>query len=278
MLKRLKRLALDPFPMRRTSLRIIRRFVRDDFDFKYRHGILERPHYAYIMFEGAKLAKSLGHSKISVIEFGVAGGAGLLAMERLADEIEKRIDIEFEIYGFDTGTGLPPPQDYRDLPYQWREGFFAMDVPSLKGRLKRAKLVIGDVKGTSQTFFSEFRPAPIAAVSHDFDYYSSTMDALKMFDRGPKRFLPRTFCYFDDIIGDSTALYNEYTGQLGAINDFNKANSMRKLCQVSYLLSDPIRQQWHHQIYAYHQFDHPDYCRFVAMENQQLPLGASSPE
>src|ERR1700722_8851083 len=84
MLKRLMRLALDPFPIRRTSLRIARGFAKDDFKFRYSHGLFDRPHYAYIMFEGAKLAKSLGHSKISTVEFGVAGGAGLLAMERLA--------------------------------------------------------------------------------------------------------------------------------------------------------------------------------------------------
>ena len=35
---------------------------------------IERPNYAYCMYNAAILAKQLGYSKISVIEFGVAGG------------------------------------------------------------------------------------------------------------------------------------------------------------------------------------------------------------
>lgn len=52
-------------------------------------------------------------SKISAIEFGVDGGNGLLAMENIAQEVEKEVPVEFEIYGFDTGSGLPEPIDYR---------------------------------------------------------------------------------------------------------------------------------------------------------------------
>jgi hypothetical protein len=82
------------------------------------------------------LAKRLGHSKISVIEFGVAGGNGLVNLEMHVSEIEKLLNVEIDIFGFDTGGGLPPPKDYRDLPYYWKPGYFAMDEEKLRKKLQ----------------------------------------------------------------------------------------------------------------------------------------------
>jgi len=48
-------------------------------------------------------------------------------------------------YGFDSGSGLPPPRDYRDMPYYFRAGLYQMDRQALERNLKLAKLVIGDV-------------------------------------------------------------------------------------------------------------------------------------
>ena len=70
------------------------------------------------MYNAAILAKQLGYSKISAIEFGVAGGKGLIIIEKHAQEIFDEIGIEFEIYGFDLEKGMPPSDDYRDLLYQ----------------------------------------------------------------------------------------------------------------------------------------------------------------
>ena len=47
---------------------------------------------------------------ISVIEFGVAGGAGLLSLERTAELVEARTKVQRGVHGFDTGVGLPNPQ------------------------------------------------------------------------------------------------------------------------------------------------------------------------
>ena len=41
-----------------------------------------------------------------------------------------------------------------------------------------------------------------------------------MKDNG-KFFLPSVFSYFDDIIGSEIELYNDYTGERLAINEFN---------------------------------------------------------
>src|SRR5690606_6371343 len=44
------------------------------YRFRVRIGAVPRPHYAYCVFSAAALAKQLGYPRISVIEFGVAGG------------------------------------------------------------------------------------------------------------------------------------------------------------------------------------------------------------
>src|SRR5207247_1089436 len=144
----------------------------------------------------ADLAKKLGYTEISVIEFGVAGGNGLVLLEKYAEEVAEEIGIAIQVYGFDTGAGLPPPDDYRDLPYHWQPGFFRMDEAALRERLRNARLILGDIRETSATFFDTHRPAPIAAVLHDMDFYSSTRVALDMFHADEKHRLPRIFCYF----------------------------------------------------------------------------------
>ena len=43
----------------------------------YFNGEGDRPHYGYTMMKAAMLAKNLGYSRVTIIEFGVANGAGL---------------------------------------------------------------------------------------------------------------------------------------------------------------------------------------------------------
>lgn len=66
----------------------------------------KRPQYIWGVLQGAALGKVLGIERISVIEFGVVGGAGLIAMERAAELAEGMVGIEIDIYGFDTGVGM----------------------------------------------------------------------------------------------------------------------------------------------------------------------------
>ena len=188
---------------------IIRKLKLGSFEFRLKINALKRMQYAYICFHAAKLGKKLGYKKISIIEYGVAGGQGLLILEEHIKEIEKYFDIEIDVYGFDTGEGLPDPIDYRDLPYHWKKGFYSMNQDVLKNKLTKAKLVIGDIENTSKTFFSKYNPAPIGAVIHDFDFYSSTKTALSMMNDNSDFFLPRVFSYFDDTIGSELELYND---------------------------------------------------------------------
>lgn len=271
-LRAIEYLMVEKTPLRSIAKRLIARLGLGSFEFRYRIEALQRMQYAYIMYQAAKLATKLRQPRISVLEFGVAGGAGLLWMERYAEEIERIFPVEIEIYGFDTGAGLPPPSDYRDLPYHWKEGFFAMDKAALETKLKRAKLVMGNVADTCATFVRDHNPAPIAAVAHDLDFYSSTVDGLKLFDVNTTHLMPRMFCYFDDTIGSDTELYSDFTGERLAIEDFNTANQMRKIAVPHYLRAREGLGTWRHQIWVCHLFDHPDYNRFVGEENQQLSL------
>ena len=81
------------------------------YELRLNYDWVARPWYGYSIFNAAKMAKSLGYERISIIEFGVAEGKGLVNIERHIEEIKKIVNIEFEVYGFDMGT----PQDF--LPH-----------------------------------------------------------------------------------------------------------------------------------------------------------------
>jgi hypothetical protein len=232
-------------------------------------GAVERPPYGYCMYNAALLARELGHKVVSAIEFGVAGGNGLVAAENHAREITRELGVQFQIYGFDGGEGLPPPTDYRDLPFLWQPGFYAMDQDALRRRLTAAQLVIGRVRQTCADFFARYDPAPIGCIFWDLDFYSSTVDAFQIFEGEDKYFLPRLSMYFDDIIGSE---HSDFTGERLAIADFNSRSQNVKISPDCGSRFQHIAQIWKHQIFVYHNFAHPDYCRFVGPQNQQKPL------
>lgn len=229
-------------------------------------GGLRKPFYAYGIFHGCQLAKKLGLPKVSVIEFGVAGGRGLLAMEKHAAAVEKLTGVSVEVYGFDTGEGLTPPKDYRDMPYRFATGNYKMDVDKLKERLSRAQLVLGDVKETVVDFLEKAQPAPIAFVSFDMDYYSSTMDAFAMFaaDKPDRFFLPRIYMYFDNIIGNELSMYNDFVGELAAISEFNSQNTEVKIAENRVFRNYSMNYNWYHQIYIMHRFRHELYGKYIS--------------
>jgi hypothetical protein len=258
-------------PFRTVFTVLLRKLGIGSFELRMALGSLERPHYAFLVYNAARLAKKLGHQRISVIEYGVAGGQGLLVLEKYAAKVEELFQVKIDVYGFDAGGGLPPPRDYRDLPYHWKTGMFRMDEKKLREKLQRATLVVGNIEDTSKTFFEQFNPAPIGALIHDFDFYSSTKTALEMLHASPSYYLPRVFCYFDDTIGTDTELYNDYTGERLAVNEFNEENRDIKLAQPYCFLSvaGPV---WHHQIWVCHFFKHAEYNTFVSLNDQQLPI------
>ena len=48
------------------------------YEERLEHSLVRRPQYGYCLYNAARLAKKLGHNRVSAIEFGVAGGRGLL--------------------------------------------------------------------------------------------------------------------------------------------------------------------------------------------------------
>lgn len=238
-----------------------------------RRGAVERPNYAYIVYQAAVLARRLDKKRISVLEFGVAGGRGLINLEMHAAKVEQLTGVAIDVYGFDTGEGLPPPVDYRDLPYVWQEAHFRMDREILEKQLTRSKLVIGLVADTVQTFAEKFDPAPIGAISFDLDYYSSTVEAFKVFDLPTKHWLPRAFVYFDDILGSDLGHVGEGVGVPLALAEFNAASNTRKLMTLPFLeYSYAPSKRWHRQIYSYCDFDHPDFNTYIMNTDRQLRI------
>lgn len=231
---------------------------------RFELSLIRKPMYGYCLYRGAQLAKRLGLDHVSAVEFGVAGGNGLIAMESHAAEIERITGVTISVFGFDSGEGLYAPADYRDMPYYFAPGHYKMDVEGLQARLSRAQLVLGDARMTFAEFTSAGHP-PIAAMSFDMDYYSSTIGVLEIAgqESSQKGFLPRTYCYFDDVTGYKTQDYNEFTGELLAIAEFNGTHESAKFARDRYFRARPFRPAWTEKLYTFHRFDHPEYGAYV---------------
>jgi hypothetical protein len=273
----LKSIAKRILPERAThTLRVLRRLLAQDSyppvpcDNTYpwlKHTFLElmkdevcarKPMYVWGVAQGAAQAKVLGIPRISVIEFGVAAGFGLVALEKIAENVEFRTGVGIDVIGFDTGVGLPRPEDVRDQPNMWFGGQLPMDRGALEAALRKAQLRIGNVKETVPSFV-ESNPAPVAFVSFDLDLYSSTRDSLALFQADYQFLLPRVVSYFDDIFGHS---YNEYCGERLAIAEFNGKDS-RKICPIyglrHFIPRSAIADLWPEGMFLAHFFEHPSY-------------------
>jgi len=248
-----------------------RRFPVGSVALRTRYGAWARPQYAYGVFHAAQQAKSLGLDGISVIEFGVAEGDGLIALESVAREVADHFGIRISVLGFDGGEGMPSASDYRDLPYVWAKGFYKMDQARLRKRLSRdTQLVIGGVRETVQTLAST--RDPIGFVAFDLDYYSSTTQALTAFDLPRSTRLPRVYCYFDDILYPEFACHNPWTGELCAIREFNEQHTEIKLSPLHLLRWMRVHPEpWNDQIYILHDFHHPLYSVNIMPRSPQTP-------
>ncbi|MFB6894476.1 hypothetical protein ACFCX4_34845 [Kitasatospora sp. NPDC056327] len=241
----------------------------------YRFGLVERPHYAYGVRRATESAARLGHRGVTVVEFGVAGGNGLLALTEHARYYAAATGVAVRVVGFDSGAGLPGTTDPRDLPYLFAPGFYTMDHDRLRARLDgAAELVIGDLAGTLpaylETHAGVLREHPVGFVALDLDYCSSTATALGLF-RGPghAHLLPRVTCYLDDLPGTIGRI-----GEAAAVEDFNAAHPGRPIGRVLGLRAfTPFDPPWADQIHVHHRLDHPDYARLeTGATGDQLPL------
>jgi hypothetical protein len=260
---------LNPF---RLFVAIWRALGVGPFWLRLKFDAVERPPYAYGIYWAAMQAKRLGLPRISVIEFGVAGGTGLVVMEQHAAAVERETGVGIEVYGFDRAVGLPEPSDYRDMPYFFRGGTFTMDEAALRARLTRAELVLGDVKNTVGGF-ANAAPAPIGFVAFDLDLYSSTRDAFALFSLPDDFLLPRVICYFDDIIGPDLFFGSADAGELLAIREFNAQHQSEKIEPIYGLETKRlVACPWAPQIFAFHRFTHRLYTAFISVGDHTFAL------
>ena len=211
-------------PPFRIATRLAVKVLPLSIESKSNWDVVAKPQYLVGLVHAAKEAKGQGVDRFCAIEFGVAGGFGLVELQRYAAEVERAFRIRIDVVGFDTGTGLPSfCGDHRDHPDLWREGDYPMDSESLRSRLTaRTELVLGKVRDTLPAFVQERQPSPVGFVSFDMDLYSSTVDALKIFTLPGKRLLNRVVVYFDDVY---TAIYHRRAGEYLAIQEFNDGQS-----------------------------------------------------
>jgi hypothetical protein len=116
--------------------------------------------------------------------------------------------------------------------------------------------------------------APVAFVSFDLDYYSSTCAALRLLEASEAMLLPRVVCYFDDVMGFT---YGEFNGERLAIADFNRMHETRKISPMfglKYFVPAPFADtMWVEQFWMAHIFDHSRYAeRDGLVRSPEMPL------
>jgi len=227
---------------------------------KIKFDLILRQNHAFALFDATEFAIQRNIKKITVIEFGVSTGGGLMNICKICEKLSKIYPVEFQIFGFDTGEGMPAPIDYKDHPELYQEGDFRMDKEKLEKYLPtNCKLIIGDVEKTLSQFLKEtdLKNAPIGFISFDLDYYSSTKNAINILTSDPKNYLSRFPIYFDDIALWS---HNSFCGELLAIKEFNDDNAFRKIVSDRFLRFRRVFQkaEWLEHIYYVHVLDSPE--------------------
>jgi hypothetical protein len=217
-----------------------------------------RCQHAYSILKAADEARELGLKEVTLVEFGVAAGAGLMNICQVAARVERETGVRFRIFGFDTGRGMPAPTSYRDHPELYQQGDFPMRPDALRAQLPRnCQLVLGEIHDTLPAFVAQLTPeAPIGFVSIDVDYYSSTKVALGALQGPPDVYLPRTLVYLDDLEDGS---HNSYCGELLAIREFNDEQPLRKIEKHPFLRSYRLfrNARWIDHVFTLHVLDHP---------------------
>jgi hypothetical protein len=225
-------------------------------------GLISRPNYAYGLLRAADLARFLGKKAVTVCEFGVATGNGLMNMVEIADQVRAETNVDIRVVGLDTGEGLPAVEDCRDHPELWSTGDFAMtNKEDLRKRVAgRAELIFGDIKDTVGGFVESLdESAPLGFVAIDVDIYSGTRSALQALKGHPELYTPAISMYCDDV---GFFFANRWCGELLAIDEFNEENSMRKIDTDRSLSHRATRSEpWYPSMFVCHILDHETRCK-----------------
>jgi hypothetical protein len=257
--KRLGRVLYERLP-EPLHLNILSVFVAlfGNYKMKIACDLVVRQQYAFSLLKTAELAMAQGLKSVTVIEFGVAAGAGLVNICDISQNITKLTGIDFNIFGFDSGMGMPPPRDHRDHPEVFSEGSYPLiDRSALMQALPHnAKLILGDIQDTLPPFMAGLSASsPVGFVVIDVDYYWSAKECLNVFLGAPDNYLPWTLVYLDDIGFESS---NPWAGELLAVREFNEENEMRKIHLFEGLRHRRLfkHTSWIDQVYLLHVLDH----------------------
>lgn len=260
-------------PFRIFTAALIKRFSQS-LRLKELWDAWERPEYLSGILYGAEQARLEGKDAISVVEFGVAGGRGLLAMQRAALAVQAETGVKIFVYGFDLGSGLCPPSGgFRDHPDKWQAGDFPMlDHSGLISQLLPCtRLILGNVESTVKEFVEEIQQYPLGFVAFDLDYYSSTMHALNIFSLTGRSNLIHAPLYFDDIFFFGAS---NYAGERLAITEFNKEHPSIKIDPWEILaFGRPFpERRWLKGMYVANDLDQMENFRQRDRPAQVLPL------
>ncbi len=221
--------------------------------------LLVRRQHAYGLLKAADDARARGLGRVTVVELGVASGTGLLNICELGARVTAETGVELRVAGFDGGEGMPPPADYRDHPELYKEGWFPMDRAALERSLPaNAELHVGPVAETMPEFVAGLGPdAPLGFATIDLDFYSSTKQALLLFEGRPDAYLPCLPVYVDDL---ALATHTRFAGELLAIREFNEEHELRKLDWDWNLANTRVfkRAEWLTHMFKLHVLDHPE--------------------
>jgi hypothetical protein len=233
--------------------------------------VLVRQQHAYGLLDAADAARERELRRVTVVELGVGGGAGLLNICDLARRVTEETAVEFDIVGFDTGEGLPPPADFRDHPELYTAGSFPHDREALQRALPpNARIVYGDLRNTIDEFVESLTPeSPLGFATLDVDYYSSSTHALRLFLGDARCYLPTVPVYVDDV---HERTHTRFAGELLAIEEFNAEHELRKLDVDRSLAYSRVfkHAEWLQHMFRLHVFDHPERSDVTAARDVEI--------
>src|SRR5712692_9454190 len=67
---------------------------------KVAFDLVLRQQHAYSILTCADVARELGIAEVTLVEFGVAAGAGLLNICELAERVTRETGVRFKVFGF----------------------------------------------------------------------------------------------------------------------------------------------------------------------------------
>ena len=181
--------------------------------------------YLWGVIQAAYLATSLDVERISLLEFGVGRGDGSSCSSARRGIVERRLGVGLDVIGFDIGTGVPEPEDPRDMPQMYVPGLFKMDVEGTRARLERAELLIGPLTETVPQFVGGAR-APVGFAAFDFGDYNGTLTGLGFLDGRAEVTAPPGAPLFRHVLG---LTFGDCVGERAAIAEYNSRTESRPI-------------------------------------------------